>query len=126
MAGNPNTTRTYIIRQCCRWDDDGTHYTITFGELIEQPFRLVKRITITQNDIIDFGKIPKRIERILPLAARSLEIWESTRGQESRNWKVYPTSEVKSGLTQVVLTLIYSIHDKRSQSSRLNLSNVID
>ena len=114
------------MKQCNRWDDDGTHYAIEFGELKEQPFRLIQHVSMTQSDIINFGGIPQRIKRILPIAARSLEIWENTRGRETRHWRVHPTFEIKPGLMQAVVTLIYCCHSKRDREERLKLTLAYD
>ena len=109
------------MKQCSRWDDDGTCYAITLEDLKEQPFRLVQRIRMTQDDTIDFSSIPSRIQRILPMAARSLEIWESVNKQAPRHWRAHPTFEVKPGLAQVVVTLIYCIHYSRERSEKLKV-----
>ena len=82
MEGSSNTTRKYAMKQCHRWDDDGTEYQITFEDIKEQPFRLVQRVTISQEDTIIFKRIPARIAHILPLATNWLEIWEHTHSQK--------------------------------------------
>ena len=76
---------------------------------------------MTQDDIINFDRIPPRIKGILPITARWLEVWENTHKQEPRHWRVHPTCYVKPGLMQVVVTLICCIHTNRKRSEKLKL-----
>ena len=95
------------MKQCNRRDDDGTEYAILFEDLQVQPYRLIQRIVLTQSTIISPGRIHTRIRRILPVAARWLEIWELKHKQEPKHWRAHPTYEIRSGLRQAIITVTY-------------------
>ena len=86
MEGTTANQKQYGMKHCSRRDDDGTRYSLTFGELKKQPYRLMQRITMTQEGAISFGRIFARLQKILPMAERWLDIWERANGEQPSNW----------------------------------------
>ena len=121
MEGTTTNQKQYGMKHCRRWDNDGTSYSLTFGELKKEPVRLLQRIRMTQEGAISFGRIFGRLEQILPMAERWLEIWERSNGVQPSNWQTHPVYEIRLGLTTAVITLIFSQDTSRSGNEKPKL-----
>ena len=105
MEGKPNAR--YAIKKCTRHDDDGTKYALTFLEPIILPFQIIQQIEITQSQMIEFNQMASRLKYILPMSERWIEIWETTRQENTHNWRIQPNYEVRSGLRRAIVSIIY-------------------